>query len=84
MPQRELFVARMRLWVWITPLEVFTMSEEKKNEQLSDDQLKDVAGGAGNVHKQRLDQLDTGSTSKSGGKVQDLRNERLDGGSTSK
>ena len=51
------------------------MEEQNKNvtdEQLSDDQLKDVAGG-NKLHDQRLEHLDNQSKS-----VKDIQAERLD------
>lgn len=52
------------------------MAEENKNmtpdEQLSDEQLKEVSGGK-NVHQRRIDHLDTQSKS-----VEDIQDTRLD------
>jgi hypothetical protein len=54
------------------------MTEPTKAQegQLSDDQLSEVAGGAGNIQQQRLEHLD--NQSKSDGKVEDIQSARLE------
>lgn len=55
------------------------MEEQNKNvaqdDQLSEDQLDEVAGGAG-IQQQRLEHLD--NQSKSGDKIQETRLDHLD------
>jgi len=53
------------------------------NDQLSDDQLKDVAGG-NKIQKKRLDALDTRDSSKSVDNVQEARLDALDTRDSSK
>ncbi|ESA38600.1 hypothetical protein N836_32185 [Leptolyngbya sp. Heron Island J] len=64
-----------KTFVVSTLIEVTSMEEQNKNvtdEQLSDDQLKDVAGG-NKLHEQRLEHLDNQTKS-----VKDIQAERLD------
>lgn len=63
------------------------MTENNKtnptNEQVSEEQLKDVSGG-NKIHKKRLEALDTRDSSKSIENIQATRLENLDARDSSK
>jgi len=63
------------------------MSEQNQNtpadDQISDDQLKDVVGG-NKIQKKRLDALDTRDSSKSVDNIQETRLDQLNTNDSSK